>query len=171
MCQPWVFFFFLNGTSNDVQKWTSGIITQSEHGGILILFSPPGQEGRFPLGPVPASFLSSPQPAFYLATHRSPRLGFWKSSEAVGKIVHVRCVCGPKHAYVCAWVRVHVAPVCGYTRASLALSRVSSLSFISSPIISGSRSHMFLLHYCPHPSLCPRESADLANRWCSRNMC
>lgn len=129
--------FFLNGTSNDVQKHTSGIITQSGHGGILIRPSPPRWEGTFPLGPLLASSLSSPWPAFYLATHRSHRLGFWKSSKVVWKTAHVRCVCGPRHACVCAWVRVHVTPVCVCIRASLALSRVSSLSFISSPIISG----------------------------------
>lgn len=74
------------------------------------------------------------------------------------------CVHACEHA--CVHVCVHV-----YICMSLAFSRISNLSFIFSPIISMSRSHMFLLYYCPHRSLCPRGSEDLANRWSSGNIC
>lgn len=65
---------------------------------------------------------------------------------------------------------VHVGHTHVYMRVSLASSRFSNLS-IFSPTIFKSRRHPFLLHYCPHPSFCPRGSAGLANAWSSGNIC
>lgn len=57
-------------------------------------------------------------------------------------------VCGPCMCDVCVHVVHGHVYMC---TTSVVFSRVSNLSFIFSPIFSMSRSHMFLLYYCPPP--------------------
>lgn len=76
------------------------------------------------------------------------------------------CLCLSAGVGICA----HVLHVCVCVGGLCACVHTCVSSFKRSlKVLRFLSSHH--LHHCPHPSLCPQGSADLANRWGSGNTC